>query len=112
MLAGTLNDAAFGRDVIDFNKDDTTPTNTGQVIVALDISRFSSIDSFKRNIDKVIRQIRNSQRMRDVERIRVPGEQSHATWLERSAAGVPLNETLFHNLQSLASQLGIEGLLG
>ena len=112
MLAGALNDAAFGRDVIDFNKDDTTPTNTGQVIVAFDISRFSSVDSFKRNIDKVIRQIRNSQRMRAVERIRVPGEQSHATWLERSAAGVPLNETLFHNLQSLASQLGIEGLLG
>ena len=28
LLAGTLNDAAFGRDVIDFNKDDTTPTNT------------------------------------------------------------------------------------
>jgi len=40
LLAGTLNDAAFGRDVIDFNKDDTTPTNTGQVIVAL-ISRAS-----------------------------------------------------------------------
>jgi L-2-hydroxycarboxylate dehydrogenase (NAD+) len=40
LLAGTLNAAAFGRDVIDFNKDDTTPTNTGQVIVAL-ISRAS-----------------------------------------------------------------------
>jgi LDH2 family malate/lactate/ureidoglycolate dehydrogenase len=35
-----LNGAAFGRDVIDFNKDDKTPTNTGQVIVALD-ARFS-----------------------------------------------------------------------
>jgi LDH2 family malate/lactate/ureidoglycolate dehydrogenase len=50
--------------------------------------------------------------MRGVERIRVPGEQSHATWLERSAIGVPVNETLFHNLQRLASQLGIEGLPG
>lgn len=40
LLAGTLNGAAFGRDVIDFNKDDKTPTNTGQIIVALDISRF------------------------------------------------------------------------
>jgi LDH2 family malate/lactate/ureidoglycolate dehydrogenase len=29
LLAG-LNGAAFGRDVIDFNKDDKTPTNTGQ----------------------------------------------------------------------------------
>src|SRR6185437_14605829 len=28
LLAGTLNGAANGEDVVDFNKDDTTPTNT------------------------------------------------------------------------------------
>ena len=40
----------------------------------------------------------------------IPGEQSHATWLERSAAGVPMNDTLFKDLQRLASDLGVEGL--
>ena len=110
LLAGTLNGAAFGRDVIDYNKDDTTPTNTGQVIVALDVARFSPVEVFKRNVDEVIRQMRNSKRMHGVERIRLPGEQSHATWLERSATGVPMNDTLFKDLQHLASDLGIEGL--
>jgi LDH2 family malate/lactate/ureidoglycolate dehydrogenase len=109
-LAGTLNGAAFGRDVIDFNKDDTTPTNTGQVIVALDIARFSSVEAFKRNVDEVIREMRNSKKMASVERIRVPGEQSHAAWLDRSAKGIPMNETLFRDLQRLASDLKIEGL--
>jgi LDH2 family malate/lactate/ureidoglycolate dehydrogenase len=110
LLAGTLNGAAFGREVIDFNKDDTTPTNTGQVIVALDVARFSPVEPFKRNVDEVIRQMRNSKRMHGVERIRVPGEQSHATWLERSAAGVPINDTLLRDLQRLAANLGINGL--
>jgi L-2-hydroxycarboxylate dehydrogenase (NAD+) len=110
LLAGTLNGAAFGRDVIDFNKDDKTPTNTGQVIMALDISRFSPIEAFKRNVDEVIREMRNSKKMHAVERIRVPGEQSHATWLERSAAGVPMNDNLFRDLQRLAGDLGIEAL--
>jgi len=110
LLAGTLNGAAFGRDVIDFNKDDTTPTNTGQVIVALDVARFSPVEVFKRNVDEVIRQMRKSKRMHGVELIRLPGEQSHTTWLERSATGVPMNDTLFKNLQHLASDLGIEGL--
>jgi LDH2 family malate/lactate/ureidoglycolate dehydrogenase len=32
ILAGTLNDAAMGRGVIDFNADDATPTNTRQAI--------------------------------------------------------------------------------
>jgi len=110
LLAGTLNGAAFGRDVIDFNKDDTTPTNTGQVIVALDISRFSPVEAFKRKVDQVIRQMRDSKRMPDVERIRLPGEQSHTIWLERCATGIPMNDTLFKDLQRLATQLGIEGL--
>jgi L-2-hydroxycarboxylate dehydrogenase (NAD+) len=110
LLAGTLNGAALGRDVIDFNKDDKTPTNTGQVIVALDISRFSPVEAFKRNVDEVIREMRNSKRMPGVERIRVPGEHSHTTWLERSAAGVPMNDNLFRDLQRLAGDLGIEGL--
>jgi L-2-hydroxycarboxylate dehydrogenase (NAD+) len=110
LLAGTLNGAALGRDVIDFNKDDTTPTNTGQVIVALDVARFSPVEVFKRNVDEVIRQMRNSKKMHGVEHIRLPGEQSHATWLERSATGVPMNDTLFKDLQHLASDLGIEKL--
>src|SRR6516225_5290417 len=104
LLAGTLNGAAFGRDVIDFNKDDTTSTNTGQVIVALDVSRFSPVETFKCNVDVVIREMKNSKKMPGVERIRIPGEQSHATWLERNAIGVPMNETLFKDLQRLGSE--------
>jgi L-2-hydroxycarboxylate dehydrogenase (NAD+) len=110
LLAGTLNGAAFGRDVIDFNKDDTTPTNTGQVIVALDIARFSPVEGFKRKADEVIRDFRNSQRMPGIDRIRVSGEQSHATWRERCALGIPLNDALLNVLEKVAIELGIEGL--
>src|SRR5438045_7306078 len=41
LLAGTLNGAANGADVVDFNKDDVTPTNTGQAICVLDIKPFA-----------------------------------------------------------------------
>ena len=110
LLVGTLNGAAFGRTVVDFNKDDKTPTNTGQVIAALDVARFSPVEAFKRGVDEVIREMRSSRKMRGVERIRLPGEQSHATWRERSAAGVPMNGALFRDLERLARELGIEGL--
>jgi LDH2 family malate/lactate/ureidoglycolate dehydrogenase len=110
LLAGTLNGAAFGRNVIDFNKDDTTPTNTGQVIVALDIARFSPLESFKRSVDAIIREMRNSKKMAGVERIQVPGEQSHAIWRERSALGIPLNDALLDDLDRVAGALGIEKL--
>ena len=87
-----------------------SPTNTGHLVVALKIERFSPLDEFKRRVDAVIRDIRNSKKMPGIERIRVPGEQSHAIWVERSATGVPVHETLLTQFKQLASDLGIEGL--
>ena len=40
LLAGVLNGAAFGREVVDFNADDESACNTGHFIIALDVSRF------------------------------------------------------------------------
>jgi L-2-hydroxycarboxylate dehydrogenase (NAD+) len=35
LLEGTLNGAAMGRDVVDFNKDDQSRTNTGQSMLVI-----------------------------------------------------------------------------
>ena len=35
-----LNGAAFGKDVVDFNADETSVTETGHVLIALDVARF------------------------------------------------------------------------
>jgi LDH2 family malate/lactate/ureidoglycolate dehydrogenase len=48
--------------------------------------------------------------MPGVERILVPGEQSHATWLERTSRGVPMPPSLLAELERLAQTLGIEPL--
>src|SRR5712691_10240683 len=50
LLAGPLNGAAFGREVFDFNFNDTDACNTGHFIVALDVSRFTQLDTFKAEI--------------------------------------------------------------
>ncbi len=48
MLAGTLNGAAMGKDVIDFNNDDTSETNTGHAIVAINIEAFRRLGNSSR----------------------------------------------------------------
>ncbi len=110
LLAGTLNGAAMGREVVDFNKDDVTATNTGHAIVALDVAAFRPVAEFKRAVDTLIRDLRGAKRMRGVEKIRVPGEQSHATALERARLGIPLNPALLAQLARLAADLGIDPL--
>ncbi len=111
ILAGTLNGAAMGSEVIDFNHDDTTTTNTGQAIVAIDPDAFGDIDDFKARVDTLVRELRASQRMPGVERIWLPGEQSHAKRLANERDGVPLTSQLIAQLDTLARDLGIPSLL-
>src|SRR5436190_20869308 len=51
LLAGTLNTAGFGRDVIDFNADDKSVTNTGQFVIAVDVAAFCDVTFFKNRVD-------------------------------------------------------------
>jgi L-2-hydroxycarboxylate dehydrogenase (NAD+) len=90
LIAGTLNGAAMGKDVIDFNADAASPTNTGQAIVAIDPSAFGEIGEFKKAVDALIRDLRGAERMPGVDRIRVPGERSHEIAAEQKASGIAL----------------------
>jgi len=110
LLAGTLNGAAMGRNVIDFNADDTSVTNTGHAIVAIDPAAFGDESEFRTNVDTLIRDLRNSKRLPGVERIWMPGEQSHHRRLERERDGIPLPAPLAHGLDKLAEELGIAKL--
>jgi len=110
LLAGTLNGAAMGRDVVDFNADDTTPTNTGHAIVAINVDAFQPVADFKRSVDALIRDLRNSERLPGVDRIRLPGEGSHAARADRMTNGIPLPAPLAASLAQLAAELKIAPL--
>ncbi|MDF3095262.1 MULTISPECIES: Ldh family oxidoreductase [Burkholderia] len=110
LLAGTLSGAAMGRDVIDFNADHTSVTNTGQAILVIDLAAFGDPGDFKRSVDRIVRDIRGSQRLPGVERIWLPGEQSHERRARYSESGVPVSAGLMAELNTLATDLGIAPL--
>ena len=110
ILAGTLNGAAMGSQVIDFNKDFSTITNTGQAIAIIDPSAFGDITEFKQNVDTLVRELRGSERMTGVDRIWLPGEQSHEKRLSNEARGIVLAPSLMKQLNDLAAQLNIKPL--
>jgi len=110
LLAGTLNGAAMGRDVVDFNADDVTATNTGHVIVAIDVAAFQPVAEFKKAVDALARDLHNSERLPGVDRIRLPGEGSHTARADRSKNGIPLPVALAAALNQLAADLKIATL--
>jgi L-2-hydroxycarboxylate dehydrogenase (NAD+) len=110
LLAGTLGGAAMGKDVIDFNHDDDSVTNTGQAICAINVSAFGDVTSFKAAVDTLVRDVRASERMPGVDRISVPGERSEEKRVARSRDGIPIPPALARGLDQLADELGIAKL--
>jgi LDH2 family malate/lactate/ureidoglycolate dehydrogenase len=110
ILAGTLNGAAMGSQVIDFNKDFSTTTNTGQAIAIIDPAAFGDLNEFKQNVDTLVRELRGAERMPGVDRIWLPGEQSHEKRLSNEAHGILLAPSLMKQLNALATQLNIKPL--
>jgi L-2-hydroxycarboxylate dehydrogenase (NAD+) len=110
LLAGPLNGAVFGRDVIDFNADQTTVTNTGHFILAFDVARFTPLDTFTSEIDRHLRDLRESDLLPGFDAIRLPGQQRRQRREERARDGVPMVPELLAQLDRLAGELGVEPL--
>ena len=106
LLAGTLNGAAFGRDVVDYTVDSKTPSNTGQSIVAVNIAAFADVQSFKQQVDEVWDVMKSSPTLPGVDEVRLPGEHSEQIYRERMAHGVPLSDAQRKVLDELADRLG------
>ena len=110
LLAGTLNGAAMGREVVDFNHDFQTPTNTGQAIAMIDIAAFGDPAEFKQRVDVLVREMRSSERLPGVDRIWLPGEQSHAKRIANQRDGIAIGAGLRTALDAVATDLGIAPL--
>jgi L-2-hydroxycarboxylate dehydrogenase (NAD+) len=110
LLAGVLNGAAFGRDVIDFNYNDHGATNTGHVMAAIDITRFMPLATFMAETDRHLADLRASKRLPGVEHIRLPGDRRRECRIERLRDGIPLPAALVAQLDKLAGDLGVTSL--
>ncbi len=110
LLAGTLNGAAFGNDVVDFNRDFSTVTNTGHLIVAVNIAAFADVPAFKAKVDEIWELMKSSPLLPGFDEIRLPGERSAKIYADRSVNGVPVTPELQGTLDQLADRLGIERL--
>lgn len=110
LMAGVLNGAAFGSDVVDFTKDTTSPTNTGQFVVALDPAAFGIEDGFAEEAARVFSEMRAAASLPGHDPVRLPGDGKSAAAEARRANGLTLNPALRRDLNALAADCGLEAL--
>jgi L-2-hydroxycarboxylate dehydrogenase (NAD+) len=110
LLAGVLNGAAFGHDVVDAMGPGTQATNTGQFVLALDVSRFISPQVFAAEMDRHLNELRASPTLPGFDKIRLPGEDRRKRRADRSVNGVALPAALIKQLDELAANLKLQPL--
>jgi L-2-hydroxycarboxylate dehydrogenase (NAD+) len=108
LLAGTLNGASFGRDVVDFNADEKSPGDTGHFIIALDIARFIPLATFAAEVDRHLVDLRSSKTLPGFDAIRLPGEERRRRRADRVENGVPVPQELIAQLDRLAAEQGVQ----
>jgi L-2-hydroxycarboxylate dehydrogenase (NAD+) len=110
LLAGVLNGASFGRDVVDLTKPGKEPTNTGQFVVALDVSRFIAPEVFAAEMDRHLNDLRSSPTLPGFDSVRLPGQDRRKRRADRSVNGVQLPAPLIKQLDDLAANLKLQPL--
>ena len=107
LMAGVLNGAAFGSDVVDFTKDTTSSTNTGQFVVALDPKAFGIGPEFAEQAARVFAEMRASPPLPGHDAVRMPGDGKTAMAEARRANGLELGAALCADLNKLATDCGL-----
>jgi LDH2 family malate/lactate/ureidoglycolate dehydrogenase len=110
LLAGLLNGAAFGSNVVDFTKDTTSPTNTGQFVAAIDISAFGEPAAFEATCRSVFAELKASTPLPGHEPVRVPGEGRGARIADAGENGIKLHLSLRLELDAIAAEFAVAAL--
>ena len=108
LLAGLLNGAAFGSDVVDFTNDTTSETNTGQFVMALNIEAFGMTEDFRNNVRRVFNEMRASPALPGHNAVRLPGDGKTDLYRTHTEKGLILNSALRKDLELLAVEYNIE----
>lgn len=110
LLAGALNNAAVGKDTVDFNAHHDLITNTGQTIIAVDPSAFGNKEQFIERVVTLVNDLKASSKLPGVNQIRVPGDGAAKVMAERLKHGIPISPELQESLNQCAKECGIPAL--
>ena len=92
---------AFGPHIAKMYGDMDKPRKLGHFISAWDISAFVPLDTFRSQIDKMIKELHAMKPAEGFESVLFPGEIEAIRMVKRQAAGIPIEDGLFEELDQL-----------
>lgn len=108
ILSAVVAQAAYGLDIGDkFDPNCTDPERIGHFMLALDVSKFLDLETFKKSMDKYIETMKNSEKAVGVEEIFMPGEIEFLKAEETENTGIPVAPNIQSKMIKIANEVGI-----
>src|SRR5213594_1686416 len=103
VLCGVLSGSATGLGVdVDKAKPDV-----GHFFMALDPAAFRPLEEFRRDMDRLARELKESPKAEGQDRIYVHGEKSYARTEAHRKEGIPLGPKVAEELKKIGNDLGV-----
>jgi L-2-hydroxycarboxylate dehydrogenase (NAD+) len=110
ILCAALSGGVFMKDLLGFEPDGSPrPYMLGHFFLAIDVAHFSPLEDFRRITGAMVRALHAAHKIPGQERIYVAGEKEYENEQRRRVEGIPVNENLKAELQTMRDELGIEG---
>ncbi|MTK63628.1 MAG: Ldh family oxidoreductase [Methanobacterium sp.] len=101
ILAGPLVRAAFGKQVTG-TADPGVMCTKGDLVMAIDPSKFSDLEEFKEQVDNFVEEIRNSGN------VFIPGDMEVKNIKDRKENGISIDETLMGQIKDISDELSFD----
>lgn len=106
ILTGVLSGGAFGT-TLPLPADGPQPGKISHWFAAFRIDGFRDVNAFRRDMDKELRDFKDSAKAPGADRIYVAGEIEYEKTLAHRKSGVPVHVKVWDGLQKMCGELGI-----
>ncbi|MCG8510287.1 MAG: Ldh family oxidoreductase [Rhodospirillales bacterium] len=107
VLCGALSGGPYLTDVPLWFARTAEHSRTGHVMMALDVSKFRDLPSFKADVDAVIDRLKATPRMEGFDEVLVPGELEFRLEEEYMRDGIPVPEPVIADMRKLGNDLDV-----
>ena len=107
ILSSALQNGKYLKMVSGITDIKMAPSHLGHFFIAINISSFTDLDSFKKITGNILRALRASKKAPGETKIYTAGEKEYLAWLERKDKGAPIDEKLQKQIISIRDELGL-----
>ena len=108
ILCGLLAGAEFGPYLGNMWNDFVHPQNVGHIFFAIDISKFTDLETFKGRLEHMIADIKSLPKNPGVSEIFLPGEIEQSKKKKALESGIQLSEVVYNELVELGKTYSIQ----